>query len=368
MDSSTTINQPSFQGDSGTAMNHNILNSLSTAILLLDHELKLCFINQAAESLLEISSRRSMGHHITDLIPASAAIESILYDAIQTNQKYTQRKAQIHLASGTNITVDFTISPSSQDEWPRLIVEFQSQGRYLRIDRDAALQEHQEVTRSMVRSLAHEIKNPLGGIRGSAELLQNELPDPALHEYTRIIIEESDRLTSLVDRLLGPRTVPNFKSANIHEILERIRKLTELEADSNLEIIRDYDPSIPEICMDAEMMQQAILNILRNAMQGLIDSPDPQIKIVTRTERQFTISSVRHRNVLRIDIVDNGPGIPESLREHLFYPMISGTPNGTGLGLSVAHAIVHQHQGIIEFESEAGETTFTIIIPLERIE
>jgi two-component system, NtrC family, nitrogen regulation sensor histidine kinase GlnL len=373
MTSSNNTHPPSTQDaatlDVATSkMNDNILNNLSTAILILDHELKLCFINQAAESLLEISSRRSIGHPIVELIPAAAAIESILLDAIRTNQRYTQRKAQLHLISGTDLTVDFTISPSSEDQWPRLIVEFQPQDRYLRIDRDAALQEHQEVTRLMIRSLAHEIKNPLGGIRGSAQLLQSELADPELHEYTNIIIEESDRLTSLVDRLLGPRTLPSFKSANIHEILERIRKLTELDANSNLEIIRDYDPSIPEICIDAEMMQQAILNIVRNAMQGLDHTPEPQIRIVTRTERQFTIASVRHRNVLRIDITDNGPGIPETLKEHLFYPMISGRPNGTGLGLSVAHSIVHQHQGIIEFESIPGETTFTIIIPLERIE
>ena len=368
MDLSNTTQQLSIQDATDSTMNDNILNNLSTAILLLDHELKLCFINQAAESLLEISSRRSIGHHIVELIPAAAAIESTLFEAIQTNQRFTQRKAQIHLISGTLVTVDFTISPSSEDEWPRLIVEFQPQDRYLRIDRDAALQEHQEVTRSMVRSLAHEIKNPLGGIRGSAELLQSELPDPELHEYTNIIIEESDRLTSLVDRLLGPRTLPSFKAANIHEILERLRKLTEFEASSNLEIIRDYDPSIPEVCIDAEMMQQAILNIIRNAMQGLNHTPEPQIRIVTRTERQFTIASVRHRNVLRIDITDNGPGIPESLKEHLFYPMISGRPSGTGLGLSVAHSIVHQHQGIIEFESRPGETTFTIIFPLERTE
>jgi two-component system nitrogen regulation sensor histidine kinase GlnL len=368
MDLSATTHQPAHEGEPGTAMNDNILNNLSTAILVLDHELKLSFINQAAESLLEISSRRSVGHDITKLIPASTAIEQVLYDAIQTNQRYTQRKAEIHLISGTVLTVDFTISPSSEDEWPRLIIEFQPQDRYLRIDRDAALQEHQEITRSMIRALAHEIKNPLGGIRGSAQLLERELADPGLHEYTNIIIQESDRLTSLVDRLLGPRSLPNFKTSNIHEILERVAKLIELESDSNLVILRDYDPSIPEICMDSEMMQQAILNIVRNAMQGLNNTTGAKIKIVTRTERQFTIASVRHRNVLRVDIKDNGPGIPESLREHLFYPMISGRPNGTGLGLSVAYAIIHQHQGIIEFESEPGDTTFTIIIPLERTE
>jgi two-component system nitrogen regulation sensor histidine kinase GlnL len=293
-------------------------------------------------------------------------VEAILYDTLQTGQQYTQRRAHIHLISGSQITVDFTVSPSSEDNWPRLLIELYPMNRYLRIDRDAVLQEHQEITRTMIRGLAHEIKNPLGGIRGSAQLLQAELQDPDLEEYTTIIIQETDRLTALVDRLLGPRAVPEFHLANVHEVLERVRKLIELEADPPLKIIRDYDPSIPEINMDTEMMLQAILNIVRNAMQGLEGTPDAEIKIVTRTERQFTIASTRHRNVLRIDIIDNGPGIPESLKEYLFYPMISGRPGGTGLGLSVAHSIIHQHHGIIEFDSEPGCTRFTVIIPLEN--
>lgn len=347
-------------------MNDNILNDLNTAILSLDHELRLCFINPAAESLLELSAKRSQGLTIAELIPAAESVEAILYDTLQTGQQYTQRRAEIHLFSGSQITVDFTVSPSSDDNWPRLLIEFHPLNRYLKIDRDAALQEHQEVTREMIRGLAHEIKNPLGGIRGSAQLLQAELQDAGLEEYTRIIIQETDRLTTLVDRLLGPRNVPDFRMANIHKVLETVRKLIELEAEPPLKINRDYDPSIPEINLDGEMMLQAILNIMRNAMQSLESTPDAEIKIVTRTERQFTIGSTRHRNVLRIDIIDNGPGIPESLKDHLFYPMISGRPNGTGLGLSVAYSIIHQHRGIIEFDSEPGCTRFTIIIPLEN--
>jgi two-component system nitrogen regulation sensor histidine kinase GlnL len=346
-------------------MNDNILNDLNTAILSLDHELRLCFINPAAESLLELSAKRALGHTIAELIPTAGSVEAILYDTLQTGQQYTQRRAHIHLASGSQITVDFTVSPSSEDNWPRLLIELYPMNRYLRIDRDAVLQEHQEITRTMIRGLAHEIKNPLGGIRGSAQLLQAELQSPDLEEYTTIIIQETDRLTALVDRLLGPRAVPEFHLANVHEVLERVRKLIALEAEPTLKIIRDYDPSIPEINMDTEMMLQAILNIVRNAMQGLEGTPDAEIKIVTRTERQFTIASTRHRNVLRIDIIDNGPGIPESLKEYLFYPMISGRPGGTGLGLSVAHSIIHQHHGIIEFDSEPGCTRFTVIIPLE---
>lgn len=351
---------------SGARMNDNILNDLNTAILSLDHELRLCFINPAAEALLELSAKRSPGHTIAELIPAASSMETILYDTLQTGQQYTQRKAEIQLLSGTQITVDFTISPSSEENRPRLLIEFYPMDRYLRIDRDAILQEQQEITRTMIRGLAHEIKNPLGGIRGSAQLLQDELQDPGLHEYTNIIIQETDRLVGLVDRLLGPHKVRKFQLANIHEVLDRVCKLTELESDPPLKLTRDYDPSIPEISMDTEMMLQAILNIARNAMQSLESIPDAEIRIVTRTERQFTIAAIRHRNVLRIDIIDNGPGIAESIKEFLFYPLISGRANGTGLGLSVAHSIIHQHHGIIEFDSQPGCTRFTIIIPLEN--
>jgi len=217
----------------------------------------------------------------------------------------------------------------------------------------------------MIRGLAHEIKNPLGGIRGSAQLLHEELDSNELKEYTAIIIEETDRLKTLVDRLLGPNKPSEFIPGNIHEILERARKLIELETSTTLTINRDYDPSIPETLMDPDLIFQAILNIIRNAMQSLEKTTNATIKLVTRTERQFTIASVRHRNVLKVDIIDNGPGIPEALRDNLFMPMITGRPDGTGLGLSVAHAIVHRHKGVLEFSSDRGRTQFSLIIPLE---
>ncbi len=343
-----------------------ILDNLNTAVLLIDHELRLRFINQAAESLLELSSRRSLGERITHLLPGSEPMAPILFDALQTSQQYTQRRAELRTVSGVRITVDCSITPVSEDQWPRLLIELHRLDRYLKIDRDATLQEHQEISRHMIRGLAHEIKNPLGGIRGSAQLLKAELPGPELREYTDIIIEETDRLNSLVDRLLGPRTVPEFTPSNIHEVLERACRLTALEAGPGIEIVRDYDPSIPEISLDPEMMLQAVLNITRNAVQSMKEQNRPKITLVTRIERQITIAAVRHKNVLRVDIEDNGSGIPESLHEHLFFPMISGRSDGTGLGLSVAHSIVHQHQGMIDFSSEPGLTRFTIMIPLER--
>jgi len=348
------------------SMSNTILDSLNAAIVCVDHELKLCFINQAAENLLEISGARGCGHPISDVLANTAELQSIMYDALQTGQPYTKRREQLSLASGRCVTVDYAITPISDDEWPKLLVEFYPLDRYLRIDREEVLRDHQEITRQMIRGLAHEIKNPLGGIRGSAQLLARELTDPAQQEYTDIIIGETDRLTSLVDRLLGPKSLPNPKSTNIHELLERVRKLLELESGGRIEIQRDYDPSIPEISIDAELILQALLNIARNAMQCLADTEDPYIRIVTRTERQFTIGARRHRTVLTIDIIDNGPGIPETLKDHLFYPMISGRPDGTGLGLSFAQSIIHRHSGLIEVTSQPGNTDFTIIIPLEQ--
>lgn len=348
------------------SMADNILGSLSAAIVCVDHELKLRFINQSAEVLLEVSGSRGCGHTISELLHNSTELESVMYDALQTGQPYTRRRGQLDLASGHSVTVDYAITPISENEWPQLLIEFYPLDRYLRIDRDESLRDHQEITRQMIRGLAHEIKNPLGGIRGSAQLLARELTDSNQQEYTDIIIAETDRLTALVDRLLGPRNAPHPSMTNIHELLERVRKLIELESGGRIEMCRDYDPSIPEINVDRELMLQAFLNIARNAMQCLAETESPCIKITTRTERQFTIGSTRHRNVITIDILDNGPGIPEPLKDHLFYPMISGRPDGTGLGLSLAQSIIHQHSGIIEANSEPGKTVFTIIIPLEQ--
>ena len=348
------------------SMANNILDSLTSAIICLDHQLRLCYMNQSAESMLEVSGTRLCGHAISEILVNSGELQSMLYDALQTGQAYTKRREQIVLQSGHPVTVDYSITPISEDEWPKLILEFHALDRHLRIDRDEALRDHQQITRQMVRGLAHEFKNPLGGIRGSAQLLARELADPEQQEYTNIIIEETDRLTSLVDRLLGPKSVPAPANTNIHEVLERVRKLIELEAGDRITIERDYDPSIPEIFIDAELILQALLNIARNAMQSLESTEDPHIRIVTRTERQFTIGTTRHRSVLTIDIIDNGPGIAESVKDHLFYPMISGRPDGTGLGLSFAQSIVHQHAGIIEVTSQPGKTDFTVILPLEQ--
>jgi two-component system, NtrC family, nitrogen regulation sensor histidine kinase GlnL len=347
-------------------MMDNLLNSLNIGILTLDHELQLTYINSAAENLLGVSSARALGNSIKEVLQHSAELEAVAYDAIQSGQPYTRHRAELFLFDGQSLTVDYTVTPTNDGEWPSLIIELYALDRYLRIDRDEALRGHHEATRQMIRGLAHEVKNPLGGIKGSAQLLARELNDPHYTEYTDIIVTETDRLTTLVDRLLGPKTAPKPVMQNIHELLERVRILTELEAALPLKIVRDYDPSIPEIELDPELMIQVFLNIARNALQCLTEIKQPALRFKTRTERQFTIGTRLHRIVTRVDIIDNGPGIPLFLKDQLFFPMISGRPDGTGLGLSFAQSIVQKHQGLIEFESEPGRTQFSIILPMEQ--
>lgn len=346
-------------------MTEDILNHLNICIVELDDQLRLTFLNAAAEALLEVSGNQVKDSHIGDIFQFASDIESILLDAMLTGQTFTGRKVKLELVSGNSVTCDYCVTPVRTDRGSNAIIELYPLDRYLKIDRDENITAQHLISRQLVRGLAHEIKNPLGGIRGSAQLLERELPTQELKAYTEIIVDETDRLTALVDRLLGPNALPQPTLTNIHEVIERVRTLIELEADPELELISDYDPSIPEVSIDLEQMVQVVLNVARNAMQSLEGNPHPLLQFKTRVERLFTIGSVQHKLVAKIDVCDNGPGIPEELKEHLFYPLITGRSEGTGLGLSVAQSIVHQHGGLIEFESRPGRTVFSIYLPLE---
>lgn len=348
-----------------TSMTDDLINHLNICVIELDEQLRLTFLNAAAQSLLEVSGKQARDQHIGDIFQFAAEVETILQDALKTGQVFTGRKVKLELTSGTSITCDYCVTPVRTDTGSNTIVELYPLDRYLRIDRDENITTQHAISRQLVRGLAHEIKNPLGGIRGSAQLLERELPSQELKAYTEIIVDETDRLTALVDRLLGPNALPKPSMTNIHEVLERVRTLIELEADPKLELVSDYDPSIPEVSIDLEQMVQVILNIARNAMQALEHVIHPRLRFTTRVERLFTIGATQHKLVSKIDVQDNGPGIPEHLKEHLFYPMITGRSEGTGLGLSVAQSIVHQHNGLIEFESRPGKTVFSIYLPLE---
>ncbi|MDX1607410.1 MAG: nitrogen regulation protein NR(II), partial [Candidatus Competibacterales bacterium] len=279
---------------------------------------------------------------------------------------FTEREVTLLLAGETAITVDFTVQSlggATGRQAPELLVELRQLDRQLRINREENLLAQHHTTRQLIRNLAHEIKNPLGGLRGAAQLLERELREPGLKEYTGIIIGEADRLRNLVDRMLGPSRPPVYGEINIHELLERVRSLVTAESGPELRIVQDYDPSIPPLTGDADRLIQAVLNIVRNAVQAI--ESRGSILLRTRVQRQCTIGPKRHKLAARIDVVDDGPGIPAELREHIFYPMISGHAFGTGLGLSIAQILVNQHGGLIEFTSRPGETVFTLLLPLE---
>ncbi|MFT5032446.1 MAG: two-component system nitrogen regulation sensor histidine kinase GlnL [Bacteroidia bacterium] len=351
-------------------LHHCILDNLKTAIILVEPNLTVSYINPAAEALLAVSGHRMQGSSVTKLFYEQEDTMINLLDAINNFNAYTKREAQLSLQSGQKITVDFAVTPIYEVKGTKsLIIELQSLDRLLRISREEGLLSSQEHSRVLVRGLAHEIKNPLGGLRGAAQLLARELPDDKLKDYTNIIIEEADRLRNLVDNMLGPNQALTMEPTNIHEVLERVRTLVEAEGTGNIRIIRDYDPSIPELVGDRAQLIQATLNIVRNAVQALqlqnYHVDQPQIVLRTRTLRQFTIGAHRFKLVCRVDVVDNGPGIPESVREAIFLPMVSGRPDGTGLGLSISQSIINRHRGLIECTSEPGNTVFTLNIPLE---
>lgn len=344
-----------------------ILDNLTTAVLLLDGSLRVSYMNPAAEILLEVSGQRVNGQRISSLFSDSAQSLESLRSTASHGHPFTKREAQLTLSNGQCLVADYSVSPMLALERHWLLLEVLPRDRLLRITREEAQLSKQEVTRILVRGLAHEIKNPLGGIRGAAQLLARELPEQALQDYTDVIIQEADRLSNLVDRMLGPYRPPRLTQVNIHEITEHVCSLVQAEAQSNLDIQRDYDPSIPELTGDREQLIQAVLNILRNALQAIMSITDGRrghISLRTRTLRQFTIGPKRHRLVCRLEIMDNGPGIAPGILDSIFYPMVSGRAEGTGLGLSITQSIIARHHGLIECDSVPGHTSFTLFLPL----
>jgi len=345
-----------------------LVNNLETAVLILDKSLSVQYLNASAEALLQVSGRRCVGEHISQVF-VDEGDQAAFIESLSSGNPYTKREAELLLPIAQKITVDYSVNYFVLDGKPNTLIEIHPRDRLLRISREEELISNQAATQSLVRGMAHEIKNPLGGIRGSAQLLERMLENKELKEFTDIIIDEVDRLKNLVDRMLGPNKLPEREPTNIHEVLERVHSLITVEANGQLTLRRDYDPSIPELPADKEQLIQVVLNIVRNAMQAMLSNPEQAqpatIILRTRSVRQFTIGHTRHRLVLHISIIDNGPGIPEHIRESLFYPMISGRADGTGLGLSIAQSIVSQHQGIIECESSQGRTEFSIYLPLD---
>ncbi|MGM0553355.1 MAG: nitrogen regulation protein NR(II) [Pseudomonadota bacterium] len=340
-------------------------DDLSTAVLVTDADLCLVSLNGAAEVLLGLSRERIVGHGLGQWVRLDRSLETRLRSALTLDQPITLRARQMEPLRADAFLADVVITPlRGAPEAPgKLLFEINAIDRHQRITREEQLQKQQAISRAVTRGLAHEIKNPLGGLRGAAQLLASELDDPALHEYTRIIIREADRLRGLVDRMLGPNNLPQRGPVNLHEVLEHVRGLVSVQLPLGLKLRGDYDPSIPDIQADRDMLVQAILNLVQNAVQALGESGE--ITLVSRVLRQYTISGTRHRLVARLSVRDNGPGIPDDIRERIFFPMVTGRDAGTGLGLPIAQSLIQLHDGLIECHSRPGATSFDILLPID---
>jgi two-component system nitrogen regulation sensor histidine kinase GlnL len=347
------------------------LDYLSSSVILLDQHLAIRYLNPAAENLLATSIKVLAGRPLSFVVTYSHILQTALDNALAHDWNYTGQNIELKRDDGELLHVNCTVGPT-EAPGARLLVELWPIEQQLKATREERLIEQQQANRELIRNLAHEIKNPLGGIRGAAQLLEHELNNPGLREYTQVIIKEADRLQDLMQRLLSPHRLMQPAPVNIHEILERVRSLLTAEFPQTLKVLRDYDISLPDLVGDREQLIQAILNITRNAAQAIIDQPGSgvanpgQITLRTRTARQVTLAKRRYRLALELQVIDNGPGIPEDIRERMFYPLVSGREGGSGLGLTLAQSFVQQHQGTIECESRPGYTCFTIRLPLGK--
>jgi len=341
-----------------------IIDNMSGSVVVLDRDLVIRYINPSCEMLFEVSRRKANGKSWEQIILGNDVLLHRLQASIKQGHPFTEREVVLHLAGDRELTVDCSVTPLYEPSVDMcLLIELQYMERQLQISREENLISQNEAGRVLLRGLAHEVKNPLGGIRGAAQLLQSELTEE-LREYTQIIIEEADRLKELVDRMLGPKSLPNKRLINIHEVVERVYNLINVEAPQTINIKRDYDPSIPDINVDQDQIIQATLNLARNAVQALKD--EGSLIIRTRSKRQFTIGHQRYKLVIMIEIIDDGPGIPEDLQDKIFLPMVTGRAEGTGLGLSIAQSLINRHGGIVECDSKPGKTSFKILLPLEK--
>jgi two-component system nitrogen regulation sensor histidine kinase GlnL len=347
----------------------NGLDLLATAVVVVDDQQAVVHMNPAAENLFEASVTNVAGLTLERLFGDNAVLAAAIRYAHANNCSYTEHELELAVHGRLRLHLACTVSPADRGaEASGTLLEFRQIDQQLRVEREARLLEQSQAHRELIRNLAHEIKNPLGGIRGAAQLLDRELERPALHEYTQVIIKESDRLQSLMDRLLTPHRLPLPGPVNIHEVLERVRSVI-LAEFPGITVRRDYDTSMPVLTGDREQLIQAVLNIARNAAQAIKgggkDADGGEIRLKTRIARQVTLARRRFRHAVQVEIIDNGPGIPEAMRERVFQPLISGREGGTGLGLTIAHNFVMQHHGVISFDSAPGRTCFTLLLPVQ---
>ena len=340
------------------------LDLLSTAVLLLDARQRVRYLNPAAEDLLRASRKNMVGQTLAEALPGADQLADAVSMARQERRSVTRHDLELVCAgSGSPQRQVFscTVTPYEGEDGGNVLVELLPAQQQRRIAREERLLDQTQANRELVRNLAHEIKNPLGAIRGAAQLLERELETLEQREYTQVIIKEADRLQSLMDRMLTPHRLPRLVGLNIHEVTERVRLMIQAEFPE-LVVERDYDISLPDLHGDLEQLIQAVLNIARNAAQAM--KGHGRLTLRTRVLRRVTLAKRSYRLAICLDVIDDGPGIPEHLREHVFYPLVSGRDGGTGLGLTIAQTFVHQHHGLIEVESEPGRTRFTLVLPI----
>ncbi len=343
----------------------NYVDHIHTALLGCDDALRVREMNPAAEALFEISARHARGRALSDLYLDGDAVAECARQALEKEHTVSAYELPVVIAPHRTVPVDLTVTPLRGAAGPvSLLLELTRADRFLSRAREEQRAARHTAGREMLRGMAHEIKNPLGGLRGAAQLLDDELQDRELREYTRIIIHEADRLRNLVDRIMGSYRPIDARPLNVHEVLEHVRKLVQAEVREGLTVTRDYDPSLPPIRGDREQLIQVVLNIVRNAVEAL--QGHGEIRLRTRVVSPRYIGRQWHQHVLTVDIEDNGPGIDEAIQDQIFYPMITTRPEGNGLGLSIAQDVVHRHGGAIELESRPGQTRFSLLLPWSR--
>ncbi len=356
------------------------LDLLTSAVVILDDQGRVAFANTAAEALLDLSLRTMIGQRFARMLSNGFLIDELFEEAGRREYSDKRLDFEIHRPDRVPLQVHGIVTVLHDDPSTPVLFELQETDQQRRADREERIHDQSQINRELVRNLAHEIKNPLGGIRGAAQLMHMEMSTPKFAagfaaefaaefaDYARVIIKEADRLQNLVDRLLAPhRPARIVGDVNIHEVCERVRSVLLAEYPRGLEIARDYDASIPEFRGDKEQLIQALLNLAHNACQALasrISAGDAEIVLKTRIARQTTIARTRHRLALELHVLDNGPGIDASIRDRVFLPLVSGREGGTGLGLTLAQTFVEEHHGSIDFESRPGRTDFRILLPL----
>ncbi|MES2547453.1 MAG: nitrogen regulation protein NR(II) [Pseudomonadota bacterium] len=353
-------------------MVHNVpsgfsgLEHLATAVMLLNQSNQVVYANPSAEILFALSATQISGSHISEVFLNCEILQLAIDNAVKNDSPYREHEFAITTVRQQSFAVTCTVTPVEMSK-ASLLLEFQQMDQQLRIAREERMLIQQQANSELLRNLAHEIRNPLGGLRGAAQLLEHELPNPSLREYTQVIIKEADRLQSLMDRLLVPHRVPKYEPTNIHEVLERVRSLLLAESPNNIKVRRDYDTSLPDLIGDREKLIQTVLNIARNAVQAMQSNGTANAEVIlrTRAERQVTLAKKRYRVAIKLQIIDNGPGIPVDIRDKIFYPLVTGREGGSGLGLALAQTFVTQHHGMIDCSSQPGNTCFTILLPVE---